>query len=77
MCNDPSRKVGVGSPQSPVTHEVFHPKWKTGSFWLRCVAAVEHSTSSLEENAAPGSSWLVMWLPVNLSHSWVEEYNGE
>lgn len=43
LYNVPSRKVGIGPPQSPVTHEVFHPKWKTGCLWLRYVVAMEQT----------------------------------
>lgn len=43
VCNDPSRKAGVGPPQSPLTHKMFHSKWKTGCLWLGCVVAAEQS----------------------------------
>lgn len=84
MYNVPSRKVEVGSPQSPVTHEVFHPQWRTGCFWVGCVVAVEQpplqgcrALGSLEEDTAPGGAWLVTRLHVNLSHPWVGDCDGE
>lgn len=43
MYDVPSRKVGVGSPRSPVTHEAFNPKWKPGCLWLGCVVSVEQT----------------------------------